>query len=101
MGKAHYPEQEKWKRRVIAIVYQGPNVLKVIRSTAGPTNPHQAREEKPGCIRALGTLVPVKDAKGNIIDDRIDNLIHASATTAEAEREIKLWFVPHDFPSLT
>ncbi len=98
MGKAHYPEQEKWKRRVIAIVYQGPDTLKAIRSVAGPTNPHQAREEKPGCIRALGTLVPVKDAKGNIIDDRIDNLIHVSATTAEAEREIMLWFVPHDFP---
>jgi nucleoside-diphosphate kinase len=100
MGKAHYPEQEKWKRRVIAIVYQGPEVLKAIRSTAGPTNPHQAREEKPGCIRALGTIVPVKDAKGNIIDNRMDNLIHASATTADAEREIKLWFLPHDFPPL-
>ncbi|MHC4746096.1 MAG: nucleoside-diphosphate kinase, partial [Planctomycetota bacterium] len=89
MGKAHYPEQEEWKRRVIAIVYQGPDTLKAIRSIAGPTNPHQAREEKPGCIRALGTLVPVKDAKGNIIDNRVDN-----------EREIKLWFVPHDFPPL-
>ncbi len=100
MGKTHYPEQEKWKRRVIAIVYQGPDTLKAIRSVAGPTNPHQAREEKPGCIRALGTLVPVKDAKGNIIDNRMDNLIHASATTADAEREIKLWFVPHDFSPL-
>jgi len=98
MGKTHYPEQEKWKRRVIAIVYQGPDTLKAIRSIAGPTNPHQAREEKPGCIRALGTLVPVKDAKGNIINNRMDNLIHASATIAE--REIKLWFVPHDFPPL-
>src|SRR4030043_2488811 len=27
-GKAHYSEQEKWKRRVIAIVYLGPDVLK-------------------------------------------------------------------------
>ena len=100
MGKAHYPDQDKWKRRVIAIVYQGPDVLNVIRSTVGPTNPHQARDEKPGCIRALGTLVPVKDAEGNVIDNRIDNLIHASAETTEAEREIKLWFVPHDFPPL-
>jgi hypothetical protein len=30
----------------------------------------------------------------------MDNLIHVSATTADAEREIKLWFVPHDFPPL-
>ena len=100
MGAAHYPEQEKWKRRVIAIVYQGLGVLNTIRSIAGPTNPHQAREEKPGCIRALGTLVPIKDEKGNVIDYRMDNLIHASATSADAEREIKLWFVPHDFPPL-
>jgi len=99
-GAAHYPEEEKWKRRVIAIVYQGTGVLKKIREIAGPTNPLVARTEKPGCIRALGTLVPVKDAKGNIIDNRMDNLIHTSATTAEAEREIKLWFEPHDFPPL-
>jgi nucleoside-diphosphate kinase len=100
MGAAHYSEREKWKRRVIAIVYQGLGVLNTIRSIAGPTNPHQAREEKPGCIRALGTLVPIKDEKGNVIDHRMDNLIHASATSADAEREIKLWFVPHDFPPL-
>ena len=30
----------------------------------------------------------------------MDNLIHTSATHAEAEREIKLWFLPHDFPPL-
>lgn len=99
-GKAHYPDNEKWKRRVIAIVYQGPNVLNTIRKIAGPTNPHQAREERPGCLRSLGTLVPIKDAKGNAIDNRMDNLIHASATAAEAEREIKLWFLPHDIPPL-
>ncbi len=99
-GKAHYPENEKWKRRVIAIVYQGPDVLNTIRKIAGPTNPHQAREERPGCLRSLGTLVPIKDAKGNAVDNRMDNLIHASATADEAEREIKLWFLPHDIPPL-
>jgi nucleoside-diphosphate kinase len=99
-GKAHYPEDEKWKRRVIALVYQGPDVLNTIRKIAGPTNPLQAREERPGCLRSLGTLVPIKDAKGNTIDNRMDNLIHASTTPAEAEREIKLWFLPHDIPPL-
>jgi nucleoside-diphosphate kinase len=99
-GKAHYSEEEKWKRRVIAIVYLGPDVLKTVRSIAGPTNPHEAREERPGCIRSLGTLVPIKDASGKTIDYRMDNLIHASGTPAEAEREIKLWFLPHDIPPL-
>jgi len=99
-GKVHYSEADKWKRRVIAIVYQGEGVLDRIRSLAGPTNPHQAREERPGCIRSLGTVVPIKDSAGNVIGSRMDNLIHTSATTEEAEREIKLWFVPHDIPPL-
>jgi nucleoside-diphosphate kinase len=99
-GKAHYPDKDKWKRRVIAIVYHGPNILETLRLMTGPTDPHQAREEKPGCLRALGTVVPVKDAKGNVIYNRMDNLVHTSATHAEAEREIKLWFLPHDFPPL-
>ena len=99
-GKAHYPDKDRWKRRVIAIVYLGPDVLKTVRSIAGPTNPHEARDERPGCIRSLGTLVPIKDQKGNIIDNRMDNLIHASATHEDAEREIKLWFLPHDIPPL-
>ncbi len=99
MGRIHYPE-EAWKRRVIAIVYQGPEAVRKIRDIAGPTNPHVARDKRPGCIRALGTVVPIKDASGNVIGERIDNLIHASATDGEAEREIKLWFRPNDIPPL-
>jgi nucleoside-diphosphate kinase len=96
-GQLHYPD-EPWKHRVIAIVYQGPNVVKKIRDIAGPTNPHSARDERPGCIRALGTVVPLKDAEGNVIGERMDNLIHASASDSEAEREVKLWFRPDEFP---
>ncbi len=99
MGKVHYPK-DRWKRRVIAIIYQGPNVLKTVREMAGPTNPHKARDERPGCLRSLGTVVPILDAQGNKIDDRMDNLIHASANAEDAEREIKLWFIPHDVPPL-
>jgi nucleoside-diphosphate kinase len=99
MGRIHYP-QEPWKRRVIAIVYHGPQALRKIREAAGPTNPHTAREERPGCIRALGTMVPIKDDEGHEIGDRMDNLIHASASQKDAEREIKLWFIPHDIPPL-
>jgi len=95
MGKPHYPDQPH-RRRVIAIVYSGPDVVRKIRAIAGPTNPHVAREKSPGTIRALGTIVPVKDAQGNVVGDRIDNLVHASATPEEAEREIKLWFKPND-----
>jgi nucleoside-diphosphate kinase len=97
MGCSHYPE-EPWKRRVIALVYQGPGAAKKVRDISGPTNPHDARNKKPGCIRALGTVVPIKDAAGTVLDERMDNLIHASATSGEAEREIKLWFKPGDIP---
>jgi nucleoside-diphosphate kinase len=96
-GRIHYPD-EPHKQRVIAIVYQGPTAVAKLREIAGPTNPHDARQQKPGCIRSLGTVVPLTDAKGTIIGERMDNLIHASATREEAEREIKLWFKPSDIP---
>jgi len=98
-GEIHYPD-EPIKRKIIAIIYQGEGAILKIRNIAGNTNPHKARVEKPGCIRALGTIVPIKDNLGNVIDDRIDNLIHASANLADSEREIKLWFKPNDIPPL-
>lgn len=96
-GELHYPDDPS-KRRVIAIVYQGEGSILKIRGIAGPTNPHQAREEKPGTIRALGTVVPIHDETGKVVGERMDNLIHASANTTDAEREIKLWFRPDDIP---
>jgi nucleoside-diphosphate kinase len=97
MGKLQYPDQPG-KRRVIALVYQGPGAIQKIRDLVGPTNPHIAREQKPGSIRSLGTIVPIKDDAGKEIGERMENLIHASANAADAEREIKLWFQPADIP---
>jgi len=94
-GRLHYPDAPH-RRRVIALVYCGPGAVQRIRDIAGPTNPHVARERVPGTIRTLGTLVPVRDDAGNPIGERMDNLVHASATEADAEREIKLWFRPND-----
>ena len=66
----------------------------------GPTNPFVAREECPGCIRSLGATIEMKDDSGKVIGKRMENLIHASASDIEAEREIKLWFKPNDIPPL-
>jgi nucleoside-diphosphate kinase len=99
MGHIHYPI-EAAKRRVKVILYQGENAVKKIRELAGPTDPHIARESNPGCIRSLGTVIPLKDENGEIVGNRMDNLIHASATDQEAEREIKLWLKPNDIPPL-
>lgn len=96
-GEIHYAH-EPGERRVVAVVFHGIDAVAKIRNIAGPTNPQVAREEKPGCIRSLGTEVPLLDKQGNRIGVRMDNLIHASATTPEAEREIKLWFKPEDIP---
>jgi nucleoside-diphosphate kinase len=97
-GRLHFPGEPD-KQRVKAFVFQGENAILKIREICGPTNPHIARETKPGCIRALGSIIPIKDDKGTIIGDRMDNLIHASANSADAEREVKLWFKPADLPT--
>ncbi len=97
MGRIHYPDEPQ-KRRVIAFVYQGPEAAERVRDVVGPTSPHVARAQKPGCIRALGTVVPIKDGLGNVIGERMENLVHSSANRGEAEREIKLWFKPSDIP---
>lgn len=99
MGYSHYGN-EPWKQRVIAVAYQGRDAVRKMRDIVGPTNPLEARTERPGSIRSLGTIVPLKDAEGNVIGQRMDNLIHASATLEDAEREIKLWFKPNDIPPL-
>jgi len=96
-GKIHYPDNPE-KRRVVAFVYSGPGAIQKIRDIVGPTNPHKARDEKPGTIRALGTIVHLNGDDGKALGDRMDNLIHASANAADAEREIKLWFKPVDIP---
>ncbi|MGP8153127.1 MAG: nucleoside-diphosphate kinase [Smithella sp.] len=98
-GYLHYPDQPQ-KRRVIAILYRGPNAIKLIREICGNTNPHEARQQRPGCIRALGTVIPLYDKKGKFIGERSDNLIHASANPSDAYREVKLWFLPADIPPL-
>ena len=94
-GRIHYATEPE-KRRVIAIVYCGVDAVNRARRIAGPTNPHNARDDAPGTIRALGTVVPVRDAEGAVVGARLDNLVHASANHADAEREIKLWFQPCD-----
>lgn len=98
-GYLHYPD-DPWRRRVIAIVYQGQNAIKNIRDICGATNPHNARLQRPGCIRSLGTIVPLYDENGKFIGERTDNLIHASANPQDAEHEIKLWFLPTDIPPI-
>ncbi|OGN27229.1 MAG: nucleoside-diphosphate kinase [Candidatus Yanofskybacteria bacterium RIFCSPLOWO2_01_FULL_49_17] len=86
-GKRHNCE------RVLALVYQGPGAISLVRSIAGATNPEEA---EPTSIRGAYGRITTKGV--------YENVIHASSSPEEAEREIKLWFRPEEivlpiFPS--
>ncbi|MEK6825891.1 MAG: nucleoside-diphosphate kinase [Nanoarchaeota archaeon] len=73
---------------VIAVVLEGPHACEIGRKIVGNTEPRQAM---PGTIRADFAIVEsyaLADAKKRVLR----NLIHASDTAANAEREIALWF---------
>lgn len=101
-GELHYygvPEHEfsctEKYRRVLTIVYHGPNAVQEVRKAVGPTNPIEARTENPGTIRAMGAIYNIEDGPTRTL---LENLVHASATTEEAQAEIELWFAPVEIP---
>ena len=86
VAKPFYPDLEKFMSSgpVVVMLFEGTNAIAVARRVTGETDP--AKAEKGTIRRDLGDL-SLPD------DDRIMmNLVHASATREEAEREIKLWF---------
>lgn len=72
---------------IVAIVIEGAHAIDHVRKVVGSGNPLQA---DVGTIRADFTI------DSYIIADEADraarNLIHASSSVDEAEREIKVWF---------
>lgn len=62
---------------VIAMVWQGTNIVKTARKMLGETKP---LESNPGTIR------------GDFCIDVGRNIIHGSDSTESAEKEINLWF---------
>jgi len=72
-------------KRVLALVYHGENVIKKVRKVIGETNPENA---EPTTIRGK---------YGRITREGVfENVVHASESQREAEREIKLWFWPEE-----
>jgi nucleoside-diphosphate kinase len=66
---------------VMAMVVEGPEAVKVVRSMMGATNPIDAA---PGTIR------------GDYALDMGENVVHGSDSVDSAEREIALYFRPED-----
>jgi len=72
---------------IIAIVFEGVDMVEVARKLVGATEPKNA---VPGTIRGDFAHVSYRYADEKGIG--IFNLIHASASPEEAEAEIAVWF---------
>ncbi len=74
--------------RAVAVVWQGRGVVGKVRLLCGPTDPRQAKKTQ---LRALS-----KDDLGREFKrgKAVKNIIHASASAADARKEIALFFLP-------
>lgn len=72
---------------VLALVVEGVNAIENIRKMVGATEP---KASLPGTIR--GDFAHVSFAHADAEGKVIENLLHASADAADAEREVRLWF---------
>jgi len=72
---------------VVAMVIEGADAVENVRKIVGPTEPKQA---PPGTIRGDFAHITYKRADEKKVG--LPNLIHASGSKEEAEREIRLWF---------
>jgi len=73
---------------VIAMVLEGPQSIEIVRKMIGSTEPKSAT---PGTIRGDFSSVEaysVADSKSRVLR----NLVHASDSKENAEREIQIWF---------
>jgi nucleoside-diphosphate kinase len=75
----------------LALCLEGHGVVEKVRVIVGPTAPLQGA---PGTIRGDYSLdsYALADSSGR----PIQNLIHASDSVENAEREIKIWFAPKE-----
>lgn len=80
---------------IIAMVIEGPHSIEIIRKLVGSTEP---RSSAPGTIRGDFAMVesyPLADNKNRVLR----NLVHASDSVKNADREIALWFKPNEIHS--
>lgn len=90
--KRFYPELIKYitgklhgDNRVMVLVYWGKDAIVKVRDLSGATNPEEA------------SPVSIRGAYGRILTTGLfENVVHASSSQEEAEREIKLWFEPEE-----
>src|SRR3989344_5657230 len=81
---------------VIAMVWQGAHAVEIVRKITGATEP---RSSEMGTIRGDFVLdsYNMADEDGR----SVRNLLHASGSVGEAEKEIKHWFKPEELVNYT
>ncbi len=79
---------------IVAMVIEGIYAVEVVRKLVGPTEPRSA---PPGTIR--GDFAHMSYDFSNSKNIAVKNIIHASASSEEAKREIDLWFKPEEIHS--
>ena len=73
------------RRKVMAMVYWGDDAIQKVRDLCGVTNPEEADP------------VSIRGAYGRITTAGVyENVIHTSANSVDAQKEIKLWFEPDE-----
>ncbi len=81
---------------VIAIVLEGVNATEIVRKMVGATEPKSA---SPGTIR--GDYAHVSFEQVDKVNKAVGNIVHASANTNEAKKEIKHWFKEEEIYNYT
>ena len=76
---------------VVVMVWQGAHSTELVRKIVGGTEP---RSSDVGTIR--GDYVLDSYIMADTDGRAVRNLIHASGTTTEAEKEINHWFKPEE-----
>jgi len=81
LSKPFYPNLEEYitSGPVVAVILEGPEAIKVVRTLVGPTN---------------GIDAPAGTIRGDFSLSAQENLVHASDKPESALREIKLFFNP-------
>ena len=79
---------------VIAMVWEGAHAVELVRKVTGGTEPRSA-----GVGTIGGDFVPDSYQMADTDDRAIRNLIHASGSVPEAEKEIPHWFATDELMS--
>lgn len=76
---------------VVALAWQGAHAVKIVRKITGGTEPLTS---DVGTIR--GDLVLDSYTMADVDNRSVRNLVHASGSVPEAEKELNLWFRPEE-----